>query len=104
MAWQVLDGVAGVQAQTLTVWRQARKYRVPTVAFVNKMDRDGANLANVVASIRTKLDCVPLVLHGIAGGVGMEFDGVLDFIELERFVILAFCAIPGACTLPIPVI
>src|SRR5467141_2675837 len=51
----VFDSVAGVQPQTETVWRQANKYQVPRICFVNKMDRVGANFENVVKEIRTKL-------------------------------------------------
>src|ERR1700751_3024396 len=51
----VFDSVAGVQPQTETVWRQANKYHVPRISFVNKMDRVGANFDNVVKEIRTKL-------------------------------------------------
>ena len=51
----VFDSVAGVQPQTETVWRQANKYNVPRICFVNKMDKVGANFDNVIKEIRTKL-------------------------------------------------
>ncbi|MFM2241577.1 MAG: elongation factor, partial [Verrucomicrobiota bacterium] len=56
----VFCGVAGVQPQTETVWRQANKYKVPRIVFVNKMDRVGANFANVVDEIRAKLGVTPV--------------------------------------------
>jgi elongation factor G len=56
----VFCGVAGVQPQTETVWRQASKYNVPRIVFVNKMDRVGANFQNVVEEVREKLGATPL--------------------------------------------
>ncbi len=52
----VVDGVAGVQAQTQTVWKQSRKHNIPAVAFINKMDRDGADFNSACDSIRKKLN------------------------------------------------
>ena len=57
----LLDGSAGVQAQTVTVWRQARRNRVPCIAFVNKMDKPAADLGMTTRSIRRKLGVTPLV-------------------------------------------
>src|SRR6266567_997930 len=59
----VFDSVAGVEPQSETVWRQADKYRVPRIAFINKMDRVGADFERVVAEIRDKLKAKPLVLQ-----------------------------------------
>jgi elongation factor G len=84
----VFDATVGVQAQTLTVWRQAAKHSIPTVGFVNKMDRDGANLEVAAASIRDKLGITPLLLHLplFERGERMsdEFVGVVDLIRMRR--------------------
>jgi len=79
----VLDAVAGVQAQTETVWRQARCHRVPAVAFVNKMDREGADFPRAVASLRRRLgaNAVPIQLPLGAGG---GFTGAVDLLTMER--------------------
>ncbi|MCC7398358.1 MAG: elongation factor G [Planctomycetes bacterium] len=89
---RVLDGavgvfcaVAGVQPQSETVWRQANRYKVPRVAFVNKMDRTGADFYKAVESMRTRLNAnpVPLVMP-----IGKEkaFEGVIDLIKMRAFV------------------
>jgi len=86
---RVLDGtvalfcaVGGVQPQSETVWRQAEKYRVPRIAFVNKMDRSGANFESVVADIRKELgaNAVPVVLP-----IGAEdaFEGIIDLVDMK---------------------
>ncbi len=59
----VFDSVAGVEPQTETVWRQANKYRVPRLCFVNKMDRTGANFYRTVDMIKERLQSVPAVIH-----------------------------------------
>lgn len=59
----VLDGVAGVQAQSETVWHQATGYNVPKLVFVNKMDRPGASLDNAISSIQRKLNTTPIPIH-----------------------------------------
>ncbi|RMH02081.1 MAG: elongation factor G [Planctomycetota bacterium] len=78
----VLCAVAGVQAQTETVLRQAARYEVPWLAFVNKMDRQGADFAAAVASLRDRVgaNAVPVQLPV---GAGREFAGVVDLLELE---------------------
>ena len=90
-ALRVLDGavavycaVGAVQPQSETVWRQARKYNVPTIAFVNKMDRIGADFANVVSELRSKLEAnaVPIQLPI---GAEAEFSGVVDLIKMKAF-------------------
>jgi elongation factor G len=86
---RVLDGavgvfcaVAGVQPQSETVWRQANRYKVPRVAFVNKMDRTGADFYKAVASMKTRLNAnpVPMVMP-----IGKEkgFEGVIDLINMR---------------------
>src|SRR5213082_3320404 len=81
----VFDAVAGVEPQSETVWRQADKYGVPRIAFVNKMDRIGANFTAVVNQIRTKLgkNAVPLQLP-----IGAEdkFRGVIDLVQMKALI------------------
>ena len=79
----VVDAVAGVQAQTRTVWNQVRKRSTPSIAFVNKMDRDGASFERCVQSLRLKLgmNAVPIQIP-----IGCEdaFDGVIDLLTLSK--------------------
>lgn len=79
----VLDAVAGVQAQTETVWRQASKYKVPALAFINKMDREGADFKHAVASLRKRLGA-PAVAIQMPLGAGKEFAGVIDLLTMEQ--------------------
>lgn len=81
----VFDGVSGVQPQSETVWRQAEKYQVPRLAFINKMDRVGADFMNSVRSIREKLGA-PAVPIQIPVGAEAEFRGVVDLIEMKQLV------------------
>ncbi|GIE75231.1 elongation factor G 2 [Actinoplanes philippinensis] len=76
----VFDGVAGVEPQSETVWRTADRYRVPRIAFVNKLDRAGADLDAAVASIRARLEVVPLVLQVPVGREG-GFTGVIGLVD-----------------------
>ena len=78
----VFSAVEGVEPQSETVWRQADKYRVPKIAFVNKMDRIGADFFNVVEEIKTRLNALPLVLQ-IPIGAEDRFEGVIDFPDLD---------------------
>ncbi len=89
---RVLDGacmvycaVGGVQPQSETVWRQANKYKVPRLAFVNKMDRTGANFFRVVEQVKTRLggNPVPVV---IPIGAEESFEGVVDLIEMKAII------------------
>ncbi|WP_433199987.1 elongation factor G [Dactylosporangium sp. CS-047395] len=73
----VFDGVAGVEPQSESVWRQADRYGVPRIAFVNKLDRAGADLGAAVASIRDRLGVVPLVVQAPIGSES-GFTGVVD--------------------------
>ncbi|MDJ0810021.1 MAG: GTP-binding protein, partial [Desulfobacterales bacterium] len=89
---RVLDGavgvfcaVGGVEPQSETVWRQADKYQVPKIAFINKMDRIGADFYNVVDEIRTRLNAPPLVLQ-IPVGAEDQFEGVIDLVQMQRIV------------------
>lgn len=81
----VFDAVAGVQPQSETVWRQANRYRVPRVCFVNKMDRVGANLNRTVDMIRRVLGAKALPVH-MPLGEEKAFEGVIDLIEEKGWV------------------
>ncbi len=81
----VFDAVAGVEPQTETVWRQADKYNVPRICFVNKMDRVGANFARTVEMIRDRLDAIPAVTE-LPLGAESRFYGVVDVIALKALV------------------
>jgi elongation factor G len=78
----VFDGVSGVEPQSETVWHQADKYRVPKLAFINKMDRPGADFRAAVASMREKLGAHPLVIT-IPMGQEDKFQGVIDLLEQQ---------------------
>ena len=78
----VFDAVAGVEPQSETVWRQADKYRVPRICFVNKMDRVGADFARTLDQIRTKLQANPVALQ-IPFGSEAEFQGVIDLVSMK---------------------
>lgn len=78
----VFDAVAGVEPQSETVWRQADKYRVPRMAFVNKMDRVGANFDRCVDMMRTRLKASPVVLQ-LPWGSEEDMVGVIDLVEMR---------------------
>ena len=78
----VFDSVAGVEPQSETVWRQADKYRVPRICFVNKMDRVGANFTETLEQIRTKLQANPVAVQ-IPMGVEDSFAGVIDLVSMK---------------------
>lgn len=78
-AVSVLCGVGGVEPQTETVWRQANEYSVPRIAYVNKMDRLGANFDNVIEMMKTKLGANPVPIF-IPIGAESEFEGIIDLI------------------------
>jgi len=75
----VFDGVAGVEPQTETVWRQANKYKVPRMCFFNKMDRTGANFYRCLEMVEKQLETVPLVLQ-LPIGEEENFKGVIDLV------------------------
>jgi elongation factor G len=81
----VFDAVAGVEPQTETVWRQANKYSVPRICFVNKMDRIGADFERTVAMIRDRLDALPAVTQ-LPIGSESEFQGVIDLLEEKALI------------------
>ena len=81
----VFDSVAGVQPQSETVWRQADKYKVPRIAFINKMDRTGANFFAAVQSMRDRLGANPVPIQ-IPIGQEDQFRGVVDLVEMKAVV------------------
>src|SRR5690625_5366402 len=76
----VFDGKEGVEPQSETVWRQADKYNVPRICFVNKMDKLGADFYHAIDTIKERLKAVPLVLQ-LPIGAENDFVGVVDLIE-----------------------
>jgi elongation factor G len=78
----VFDSVSGVEPQSETVWRQANKYGVPRIVFVNKMDRMGANFLRVVSQIKQRLGSSPVVVQ-LPIGAEEEFKGVIDLIKMK---------------------
>ncbi|KKJ75205.1 elongation factor G [Kiloniella litopenaei] len=81
----VFDSVAGVEPQSETVWRQADKYSVPRMCFVNKMDRTGADFYRCVDMMVKRLNAVPLVLQ-IPIGAEAEYKGVVDLLKMKAIV------------------
>ncbi|WFS63670.1 elongation factor G [Pseudodesulfovibrio thermohalotolerans] len=81
----VFDSVAGVEPQSETVWRQADRYHVPRMAFVNKMDRIGANFFRCVDMMKTRLGAKPVPLQ-LPIGAEDDFDGVVDLIEGKAYI------------------
>jgi elongation factor G len=84
-AMAIFDSVAGVEPQSETVWRQADKYRVPRIAYVNKMDRTGADFERAVETMRDRLGAHPLPIQLPIGNEG-DFEGVVDLIENKALV------------------
>ena len=81
----VFDGVAGVEPQSETVWRQADKYKVPRICFVNKLDRTGADFYRCVDMIKERLGCKPLALQ-LPIGAEAELKGVVDLVKMKGVV------------------
>ena len=78
----VFSAVEGVESQSETVWRQADRYRIPRLAFINKCDREGADPARVVDAIKTRLGAHPIVIQ-LPIGIGPSFAGVIDLIAMR---------------------
>jgi elongation factor G len=78
----VFDGVAGVEPQSQTVWRQADRYRVPRICFVNKLDRTGASFEHCVETIKERLNAIPAVVQ-LPIGSEADFIGVIDLINMR---------------------
>ena len=81
----VLCAVGGVQPQSETVWRQANKYSVPRLAFVNKMDRTGANFGKVVEQLKSRLGAYPVPMQ-LPIGAEENFEGVIDLIKMKAII------------------
>jgi len=81
----VFDAVSGVQPQSETVWRQANKYRVPRIAFINKMDRVGANFHRAIDDIRTKLKGNAHALY-LPIGAEENFTGLIDLVQMVAYI------------------
>ncbi|MCZ6454570.1 MAG: GTP-binding protein, partial [Alphaproteobacteria bacterium] len=81
----VFDSVAGVEPQSETVWRQADKYNVPRICFVNKMDRIGADFFNCVSMIESRLGAVPMVVQ-LPIGTEAEHRGIIDLVRMKGVV------------------
>ena len=81
----VFDGVAGVEPQSETVWRQADKYKVPRICFVNKLDRTGADFFNCVEMIKDRLGAKPLVMQ-IPVGIEASLKGVVDLVKMKAVI------------------
>ncbi|MDZ4069384.1 MAG: elongation factor G [Tabrizicola sp.] len=81
----LLDGNAGVEPQTETVWRQADRYKVPRIVFVNKMDKTGADFMNCVKMIRERTGAVPMPIQ-LPIGAEDKLEGIIDLITMEEWV------------------
>ncbi len=81
----VFDGVAGVEPQSETVWRQADRYGVPRICFVNKLDRTGADFLRCVNMIVDRLGATPIVMQ-LPIGAEADFTGVVDLVSMKAFV------------------
>jgi elongation factor G len=81
----VFDAVAGVQPQSETVWRQADKYQVPRICFINKMDRVGADFFHSVETIVSRLRCKPVAIQ-LPVGAEDQFKGVVDLVEMKALI------------------
>jgi elongation factor G len=81
----VFDGVAGVEPQSETVWRQADRYNVPRICFINKLDRVGAEFHRCVDMIVTRLNAIPLVLQ-LPIGAEADFKGVIDLVGMRALL------------------
>src|SRR6187431_1761501 len=79
----VFDAVAGVQPQSETVWRQANKYKVPRVAFINKMDRVGANFLHAIETMHDRLNAKSAVAIQLPLGSEEKHQGVIDLVEMK---------------------
>ncbi len=89
---KVLDGAvavfcarSGVQPQSETVWRQANKYSVPRIAFINKMDRDDANFYNAIETMKVRLSANPIAIQ-LPIGAEKDFKGVIDLVEMKSYI------------------
>ena len=94
----VFDGVAGVEPQSETVWRQADKYKVPRICFVNKLDRTGADFFRCVDMIKDRLGAKPLVLQ-VPIGIEASLTGVVDLVKMKaQAVSYTHLTLPTICS------
>lgn len=92
----VFDAVAGVEAQSETVWTQANRYRVPRISFANKMDRQGACYYRTAKSIEKRLGSKPLLMH-VPVGNEERFRGVVDVLTMQFVRSISNRIQPGSC-------
>ena len=97
----VFDGVAGVEPQTETVWRQADQYSVPRICFVNKMDRVGADFVRVISMIKDRLKANPVAIQWPIGREN-NFRGIVDLLSMEAFEWVEEDLGTTSRTIPIP--
>jgi elongation factor G len=81
----VFDAVSGVEAQSETVWRQANRYKVPRICFINKMDRIGANYLRTISMIESRLRAIPLIIQ-LPLGAEDTYKGIIDLVESKAWV------------------
>ena len=81
----LFDSVAGVEPQSETVWRQADKYRVPRIAYINKMDRIGADFDRGVQTMIDRLGAHPVPIQ-LPIGAEAEFQGIIDLVEMKAII------------------
>ena len=93
----VLDGNAGVEPQTETVWRQADKYKVPRIVFVNKMDKIGADFYESVDSIHKRLGAKTIILQ-LPYGAESGFRGIIDLVRMKAVVAADVLVMPRSCS------
>ena len=97
----VFCAVAGVQPQSETVWRQAVRYNVPRIAFVNKMDRTGANYFNVCRQIKERLGAHALIMQ-VPIGAEADFSGLVDLVTMKAYKFLEGADLVNYEEIPIP--
>lgn len=81
----VFDGVAGVEPQSETVWRQADEYNVPRICFVNKMDRTGASFDRCLSMMKSRISANPVPIH-LPYGEGQDFNGIIDLLNMVMVI------------------
>ena len=95
----VFSAVAGVEPQSETVWRQAQRFEVPRICFINRMDQTGADFDRVVAMLRDRLEARPLVLQRPIGA-GPQFRGVIDLVSMQALVFSGTAVTPQFAPVP----
>jgi elongation factor G len=96
----ILDGVKGVEAQTIKVWEQARRRNIPRICYVNKLDRMGASILQTAESIKKRLKVEPLLMQMPVGECDM-FKGVIDLLSMKQILFEgAYGSIPKMTDVP----